>query len=624
MELMEGLLVAGAQSAGIAVLAILVFQAHRRVGVLPFLALLTLLAALVPLTAHHTVLEAGPLGALSLSQAILAPVVITLVVLVHLMRGWRNAQIMASVPAFAGALVALSVTMVSYTDLWVLSSALPQNAGIPLGVGLALAFGAAFASVSLLGLHRVLPGTPALVSVSSASFLGVLAQGVGISASGWAGALPAGSTLLGAFALPPTVGLGAVLVVTVYAAMQLANLWPQTRQALTAREPIGQRSQLDDAHALQKEYRLEREEEREQADTLKQLVEEADHGAYVCTPEGRITYANKGLSRLLDQPDRDLEGENVRHVFGGRDKQGRPRFAQFPVKPGRHRATIQLPSGRKRALEIAVQPASEGTLYGRVRDRTEEVLRAQVEEQKERAEFYVDLLRHDIGNYVMTPLSYLQVLERREDLPEDAQEYVEASRSAVEDIADLLGRIDVLSDVDNLDPEPVDAAQIMRSVAESAQHTHGGSLRIQDDLPAGPVPVSGSPLLEEVFGNLVGNAVRHAGEDALVELGAEKEGTDWVLWVADDGPGVPDEEKETIFDRTHHDESAGGKGLGLYIVKTIVEALNGEVWVGDRVPESPPEGASFKIRLPAVGLDELEDGVEDLAGTDTSEGVMAP
>ncbi len=613
MEPLEGLLIAGAQSAGLAVLAVLFFQAHRRVGVLPFLSLLVLLGALVPLTAHSTLLQGSVLGSVPLAHAVIAPAAIALVVLVHLMRGWRNAQIMAGIPLLAGAAVAISAAMTRYTELWVLSTALPQSPEVPLASGATLALGAAGASGALLALHRLHPGIPALASVSVSSLLGVAAQGVGLTLAVYAG-VPLGATLAGAFALPSIVGVGAILVVTVYGAMQMSKLWPQTRQALTSREPIGTRSQMDDAHDLQQRLKLEHEEEREQADTLKRLVEEADHGAYVCTPEGRITYANAGLARLIDQPDRDLEGENVRHVFGGRDARGRPQFAQFPVQPGRHRATLQLPSGRQRAIEIVVQPAGEGTLYGRVRDRTEEVLRQQVEEQKERAEFYVDLLRHDIGNYVMTPLSYLQVLERREDLPDEAREHVEASRSAVEDIADLLGRIDVLSDVDNMDPEPVDAGEILRSVGESLERKHNGSIEMRYEVPEGPVPVRGSPLLEEVFGNLAGNAVRHAGEEALVELGAMQEGTDWVLWVADDGPGVPDEDKATIFDRNHHDESAGGKGLGLYIVTTVVEALGGEVWADDRVPGSPEEGACFKVRLPAVGADALEEGLEGVSG----------
>lgn len=614
----EGLIIAGAQSAGLAVLAVLFFQAYRRVGILPFLAFLGMLAALVPFTAHHPVLEVGAWGSLSVSQIVVAPVVIACVVLLHLMRGWRNAQIMAGVSALAGVGVALSVALSRFSDVWIASGALPSTVGVPLGAGVAVWLGAACASGALWGLFRLDPSFPALGGVSVACVAGVGVHALSVISAAYGGGAVAGVTWVGAFMLPLLGGFSGMLVVSVYAAMQVADLWPQTRQALTSREPIGTRSQVDDALVLQDEFQRERAQEQEQADTLKQLVEEADHGAYVCTPEGRVTYANQGLSRLLDQPDRSLEGENIRHVFGGRDAKGRPRFASFPVKPGRHRATIQLPSGQKRAIEITVQPTDEGRMYGRVLDRTEEVLRERVEKQKERAEFYVDLLRHDIGNYVMTPLSYLQVLERREDLGEEAREFVEASRVAVEDIADLLGRIDVLSDVDSLKAEPTDAAKVLRSVGASATRQHG-DITVRYALPEGPVPVAGTPMLEEVFGNLVGNAVRHAGSDAIVELGANQEGAVWELWVADNGEGVPEEDKETIFDRTHHDKSAGGKGLGLYIVKTIMEALKGEVWVEDRVKGNPSEGACFKVKLKAVGPEALED-MDDVGKGSPGEG----
>lgn len=615
MGIVDGLIIASAQSAGLAVLAVLFFQAHRRIGVLPFLAFLAMLAALVPLTAHQPLLDMGAFGSLGLSQAVVAPVVIALVVLLHLMRGWRNAQTMAGVAALTGVGVASLVALSRFSEVWLASGALASEAGVPLGAGLAVGLGAAGASGALLGVFRLDPGFPALGGMLVACVAGLSVHGLVVVGAAYAGVASGAVTWAGAFVLPSLGGLCGVLVVAVYGAMQVADLWPETRQALTSREPIGTQNRVDDALALQDEFQRERAQEAEHADTLKQLVEGSDHGAYVCTPEGRMTYANAGLSRLLDQPDRSLEGENIRHVFGGQDAKGRPRFASFPVKPGRHHATIQLPSGQRRAIEVTVQPAEEGTLYGRVRDRTEEVLREKVEKQKERAEFYVDLLRHDIGNYVMTPLSYLQALERRDELEGEAREFVEASRVAVEDIADLLGRIDVLSDVDSLKADPMDAACVLRSVGESARRQHGG-ITLRYALPEGPVPVAGSPMLEEVFGNLVGNAIRHAGEDAIVELGANREGPFWEIWVADNGEGVSEDQKDTIFDRTHHDESAGGKGLGLYIVKTIVEALKGKVWVEDRVPGKPSEGACFKVRLKAVGEDALEDfdDIQDAPG----------
>lgn len=624
MSWTQSLATAGAASVGLALIAILLFQAHRRFGVLPFLALFTLLATAVPATVHQTVLDAGPLGSLPAAQAIVAPLVIALVVLLHLIRGWRNAQLAAGVVLLAAVLVSVSAFLDPWFELALTAGMLAASPTLPLAAGALVCVGALVASWALLGIHKAWSRCPTLAAVVLASTAGLFVHGAGVIGLARLGVTMPGTTGFASILVPSVVGLGPMLLVGVYASVRLAGVWPETRELLLSRDPIGSESQLDEARDIQDRYAEEREAERHEADTMKQLVESAEHGAYVCTQEGRITYANKALSRILEQPDRELAGENVRHLLGGTDEQGRPRFARYPVRQGTHRATVQLPNGHERSIEVKVSPAGDGQLHGRVRDRTTEVLRARLEEQKDRAEFYVDLLRHDIGNYVMTPLNYLTVLKRRDDLPDDAQHYLKTSHAAVEDIADLLRRIDVLSELDDLHPEPVDASAILRSVGERATSKNGDALTIRYELPDGPAAVAGSPLLEEVFGNLVGNAIRHAGEDATIVLGAERDGTDWILTVADDGPGIPDADKQRIFDRSKHDESAGGKGLGLYIVQTITRALDGKVWVADRVPGEVQAGAAFKVRLPAVDPNRLEQAdLGDLESRDVEDGVPA-
>jgi signal transduction histidine kinase len=104
--------------------------------------------------------------------------------------------------------------------------------------------------------------------------------------------------------------------------------------------------------------------------------------------------------------------------------------------------------------------------------------------------------------------------------------------------------------------------------------------------------------LGRVVRNLVDNAVRHAA--GAVRLGLRRAGADAVLEVADDGPGIPDDERERVFDRfvrldAGRARAVGGAGLGLAIVAEVVTAHGGRVEALD----APEGGALFRVTLPA-------------------------
>ena len=71
--------------------------------------------------------------------------------------------------------------------------------------------------------------------------------------------------------------------------------------------------------------------------------------------------------------------------------------------------------------------------------------------------------------------------------------------------------------------------------------------------------------------------------------------------VEDDGPGIPDDFKSRIFNRMlKGTDKAKGMGLGLYLVKSLVDSYGGRVWVEDRVPGDHTKGARFVVMLPAA------------------------
>jgi two-component system, OmpR family, sensor histidine kinase TctE len=104
-------------------------------------------------------------------------------------------------------------------------------------------------------------------------------------------------------------------------------------------------------------------------------------------------------------------------------------------------------------------------------------------------------------------------------------------------------------------------------------------------------------LIREALVNLIDNAIRYAGRGASITVGASAQGSDAVLFVEDTGPGLPEAERERVFQRFARATHEGnGCGLGLAIVREIVERSSGSV-VLEGVQ---PHGLRAVVRLPLV------------------------
>ncbi|MGH9146668.1 MAG: sensor histidine kinase, partial [Vicinamibacterales bacterium] len=117
--------------------------------------------------------------------------------------------------------------------------------------------------------------------------------------------------------------------------------------------------------------------------------------------------------------------------------------------------------------------------------------------------------------------------------------------------------------------------------------------------PDAAVVMCDASQLHDALRNLFENAVNYSPEQGLIELSSRVEGHHIVLSVADQGPGIPDNDLERIFERFYRVDKSrtrdpGGTGLGLSIVKHLVELHGGRVAVTNR----QPHGAVFRISLP--------------------------
>ena len=112
--------------------------------------------------------------------------------------------------------------------------------------------------------------------------------------------------------------------------------------------------------------------------------------------------------------------------------------------------------------------------------------------------------------------------------------------------------------------------------------------------------------MSQVVRNLVDNARSFSPKGGEVRVGLRRAKSEAVMWVDDDGPGMPPENLETVFQRFYTSRPKGtsfgrNSGLGLSISRQIIEAHRGRIWAENRLSASGAiEGARFCILLPAV------------------------
>jgi signal transduction histidine kinase len=150
---------------------------------------------------------------------------------------------------------------------------------------------------------------------------------------------------------------------------------------------------------------------------------------------------------------------------------------------------------------------------------------------------------------------------------------------------------------------PVDAAALARTVVETfAPLAAYAKSELRADAPAQPVLVMAEPqALEQVLDNLVSNALKYApGAPIRVALSADPGRGTARIEVRDGGPGIPPDAQQRIFGRFERavrpGSGAGGFGVGLWIVRNLVEAMHGQI----AIDSTPGAGAAFSVTLPLI------------------------
>ena len=206
-----------------------------------------------------------------------------------------------------------------------------------------------------------------------------------------------------------------------------------------------------------------------------------------------------------------------------------------------------------------------------------------LEEQRDSLQILNQMVRHDIRNDLQVIQTYAGLLGDYVD--ESGQEYVDNilsnARGAVALTQTARDLAEAMLDSGD-DPEPISLGGTLRGQLDEIRASFPDAIVTT----AGPVPslkVYADEMLGSVFRNVISNAIVHNDTEVPAVTVAVTELDDRVrVSVADNGPGIPDDQKAEVFGRGKKGMESQGTGIGLYLVDTLVDQYDGDVWVEDR------------------------------------------
>ncbi len=343
-------------------------------------------------------------------------------------------------------------------------------------------------------------------------------------------------------------------------------------------------------------------------------------GILMVDPEGRILLGNRRACELLGwDHGGGLEGERIEEVVTASPLQEAILSAFRSPRPGAFR-DVDVPVGDKRRyLRVLSHPvvapenaAARGFVIA-VRDVTVE------RELDKMKEDFLHYITHDLRNPIGSAMGFLDVLLKEVAGTLNTEQKGMVS-SVKRSLTRLLGMVNNILDIAKMDAGKVriqlnpvsipEAASRAIAILESLAQRKNITVALLGD-PALQINAD-NDMLERVFVNLLGNAIKVTPEGGRIEISVEDAGKVVRSTVKDSGEGIPKEFLSRLFGKFEQvqNHSKGGTGLGLAIVKFFVQAHLGRVWA----ESEPGSGARFIFEIPKnLCLD--EEGVVHLAET---------
>ncbi|MGA1821372.1 MAG: PAS domain S-box protein [Thermoplasmatota archaeon] len=222
-------------------------------------------------------------------------------------------------------------------------------------------------------------------------------------------------------------------------------------------------------------------------------------------------------------------------------------------------------------------------------------------DQRNRAEFYLDLLSHDIGNIHQGLYNWIEIAQGSSVKQDMRNMAVEQSWHLVKRSMKLVKNVLLLSNIRSriTDLKQVDIVPLVEKSVEDVSHIYPDrTIDFDIEKTEEQVNVIAEPIIEEAFFNVIQNAVKfQTGSSARLEISIVKsdDEKEVIVSIRDHGPGISQETKDDIFLNIKSERYNFRNGVGLYLVKELVDRYDGRIEVRDRVEGDHTKGARFDL-----------------------------
>ena len=341
-----------------------------------------------------------------------------------------------------------------------------------------------------------------------------------------------------------------------------------------------------DFNKMVEELKISRKALKESEERYRGIFEESTDVIYITTEDGQLIDINKAGEKLFGYSREELLKMNVENLY--ENKEDRERFKKEILKKGfvkDYEVRLRRKDGRIiDCLLSTTMIKKDGKIFyqGIIRDVT------QIKEAKKQLEMYNSLLRHDISNRNQITLGCLELLKEG-NLNGEQRKLVEKAYEHLLHSQQLLQKLSIINKIG----EKIKRMNLEEVVNKSLER-YSYLLKekgINLKLNLRKICILADELLENVFSNLIENAIIHSN-CKNIEISVEEEGEEVVVTIRDDGKGIPKEIADRIFEWGVKGKGSKGSGLGLHLVKRIIEGYGGKILL-----KESEVGATFEIRL---------------------------
>ncbi|EHQ35031.1 PAS domain-containing sensor histidine kinase [Methanoplanus limicola] len=255
-------------------------------------------------------------------------------------------------------------------------------------------------------------------------------------------------------------------------------------------------------------------------------------------------------------------------------------------------------SGALIIVEDVTELRKEVEAYRRMKDKAINALNERIEAEKEvlraneEANLYLDILLHDINNLNTIILGYSGLLEESGD--KSTEDFASRISLAAKRSAGIIESVSGIRKIRENNSELIPVS-LDKAIKDAIGHFKGSAI----EYTGSGYRVMADELLPDVFLNIIGNSIKYGDDFVKIKIIAGDSGECIDIKIEDDGPGIPGNKRDEIFDRFSRIKDTGpeGKGLGLYIVKNLVQRYGSDISVTDSDIGEGDSGIAFTFRL---------------------------